>query len=119
MREEVILELRMQVRRVSQLLARPSHLLISSGKAEARGFAARKCRCAESDYRRRFQVILDLHSHFPRSKFKFENRASFFMLSRALPSLASSRDSGTVRTPLTCVTVDAFRFSGLIAFPRF
>ena len=29
MREEVILELRMQVRRVSQLLARPSHLLIT------------------------------------------------------------------------------------------
>ena len=28
-----------------------------SGKAEGRGFAARKCRCAESDYRRRFSDL--------------------------------------------------------------
>ena len=63
-----------------------------------------------------FSFLLDLHSHFPRSKFQFENRASLFMLFRASLPPASSRDSGTVRTPLTCVTVVAFRFSGLIAF---
>ena len=60
--------------------------------------------------------LLDLHSHFPRSKFQFENRASLFMLFWASLPLASSRDSGTARTPLTCVTVVAFRFSGLIVF---
>ena len=28
--------------------------VFSSGEVEERGFTARKCRCAESDYRRRF-----------------------------------------------------------------
>ena len=30
-----------------------------SGKAEGRGFAARKCRCAERDCRRRFSIFFD------------------------------------------------------------
>ena len=59
-----------------------------------------------------FSFLLDLHSHFPRSEFQFENLAfssrgfglRFRLLRRAI--------SGTARIPLTCVTVVAFRFIG-------
>ena len=65
-----------------------------------------------------FSFLLDLHSHFPWSKFLFENRAILSMLFRASLPLAPSRDSGTVCIPLTFMTVAAFRVPGLIAFPR-
>ena len=66
-------------------------LHFSSGEVEERGFTARKCRCAESDYRRRFKICFLICS----CKFEIRNRAPVLMVLLRLP-LASARDSGTV-----------------------
>ena len=65
-------------------------LHFSSGKAEERGFTARKFRCAGSDYRRRFSLDSLLEVEFQ----NFENRASVQVSFAFCFPLASSRDSG-------------------------
>ena len=74
--------------------------LFSSGKAEERGFTARKFRCAESDYRRRFFRSIGF-IQFVKLKVEsqsFQNRALLQVSFASCLSLTSSRDSGAACT---------------------
>ena len=75
-------------------------LNFSSGKAEERGFTARKFRCAESDYRRRFFRSIGF-IQFVKLKVEFQsfqNRALLQVSFASCLSLTSSRDSGAACT---------------------
>ena len=90
-------------------------LHFSGGKAEVRGFIARKCRCAKSDYRRRFSFgfMIAESYEFPESRSNFQVGLASCLL------LASSRDSGAAcardRGCGYSVVSDSFQFLCIVS----